>query len=205
MGSVSYISDPATPVPYRTLPIEATYSFGSRWYSWHVEDQRFVTTRPDVVSFTGDTLTENLTITGDVMAHIFASTTASDLDLVVKLIDIYPCFDKNDSLMSQYELPVAMEVFRGRFRKSFKNPEPLIPDKPEEFVIDLHQINHTFLSGHRLMIQIQSTWFPVIDRNPQKYVPNIFEAKEEDYIKATHTIYCNSQYASYIELPVMKE
>ena len=158
-----------------------------------------------MVNFTGDTLKENLTVTGEVMAHIFASTSASDLDLVVKLIDVYPCFDSNDRLMSQYELPVAMEVFRGRFRKSFKNPEPMIPDKPEEFVIDLHQINHTFLRGHRLMIQIQSTWFPIIDRNPQKYIPNIFEAKDEDFIKATHTIYCNSKYPSYLELPVMKE
>jgi putative CocE/NonD family hydrolase len=204
-GSVSYISDPSKPVPYRTLPIEATYSYGSRWDSWHVEDQRFVTTRPDVVSFKSDSLKESLTVTGDVMAHIYASTTASDLDLVVKLIDVYPLFDSDEILMSQYELPVAMEVFRGRFRKSFKNPEPLIPGKPEEISIDLHQINHTFLPGHRIMIQIQSTWFPIIDRNPQKYVPNIYEAKEEDFTTATHTIYCNSQYPSYIELPVMKE
>jgi len=107
--------------------------------------------------------------------------------------------------MSGYELPVAMEVFRGRFRKSFEKPEPLTPNKPEEFVIDLHQINHTFLKGHRLMIQIQSSWFPIIDRNPQKYIPNIFEARENDFTKATHTIYCNNQYATYIELPVMKE
>ena len=204
-GSVSYISDPAKPVPYRTLPIEATYGYGSRWYSWHVEDQRFVTTRPDVVSFLGDSLSENLTVTGEVMAHIFASTTASDLDLVVKLIDVYPAFDPGKILMSQYELPVAMEVFRGRFRKSFSKPEPFVPGRAEELVIDLHQINHTFLTGHRMMIQIQSTWFPIIDRNPQKYVPNIFEAKDEDFVKATHTIYCNSQYASYIELPVMKD
>ena len=204
-GSVNFISDPSKPVPYRTLPIEATYGYGSRWYSWHVEDQRFVTTRPDVVSFVGDTLNENFTVTGNITAHIFASTSASDMDLVVKLIDVYPDFDSTDRLMSGYELPVAMEVFRGRFRKSFSKPEPLIPDKPEEFVIDLHQINHTFLKGHRLMIQIQSTWFPVIDRNPQKYVPNIFEAKDNDFIKATHKIYCNSQYPSYIELPVMKE
>jgi uncharacterized protein len=204
-GSVSYTSDPARPVPYRSLPIEATYSYGSRWDSWHVEDQRFVTTRPDVVSFLSDSLKDNLTVTGEVMAHIFASTSGSDLDLVVKLIDVYPDFDTTDRLMSQYELPVAMEVFRGRFRKSFKNPEPLIPGKPEEFVIDLHQINHTFLRGHHLMIQIQSTWFPVIDRNPQKYIPNIFEAKDEDFIKATQTIYCNSQYSSFIDLPVMKE
>jgi hypothetical protein len=204
-GSVNYISDPSKPVPYRTLPIEATYSYGSRWDSWHVEDQRFVTTRPDVVSFVGDTLIENFTVTGNITAHIFASTSASDLDLVVKLIDVYPDFDSNDRLMSGYELPVAMEVFRGRFRKSFSNPEPLLADKPEEFIIDLHQINHTFLKGHRLMIQVQSTWFPIIDRNPQKYVPNIFEAKDNDFIKATHKIYCNSQYSSYIELPVMKD
>jgi hypothetical protein len=204
-GSVSYVSDPSKPVPYRSLPIEATSSYGSRWNLWHVEDQRFVTTRPDVVSFVGDTLKKNFTVTGKVTAHIYASTSATDLDIIVKLIDVYPDFDTNDRLMSQYELPVAMEVFRGRFRKSFINPEPLIPDKPEEFVIDLHQINHTFLRGHRLMIQLQSTWFPVIDRNPQKYVPNIFEAKDEDFTTATHTIYCNSQYSSYIELPVMKE
>ena len=204
-GSVSFVSDPMKPVPYRTLPIEATYSYGSRWGSWQVEDQRFVTTRPDVISFAGDSLKENFTVTGKIKAHIFASTTAGDLDLVVKLIDIYPDIDHNDRLMSQYELPVAMEVFRGRFRKSFIKPSPMIPGKPEEIVIDLHDINHTFLQGHRLMIQIQSTWFPIIDRNPQKYIPNIFEAKEEDFTKATHTIYCNSQFASYIELPVMNE
>jgi len=204
-GSVSYISDPAKPVPYRTLPIEATYGFGSRWYSWHVEDQRFVSTRPDVVSFIGDSLKENFTVTGNVTAHLFASTSASDADFVVKLIDVYPDFDGKNRLMSGYELPVAMEVFRGRFRKSFKTPEPLTPGKPEEFIIDLHQINHTFLRGHHLMIQVQSTWFPIIDRNPQKYIPNIFEAKENDFIKAIHTIYCNSQYSTYIDLPVMKE
>jgi putative CocE/NonD family hydrolase len=204
-GFVSYESDPSKPVPYRALPIEATYSYGSRWDSWHVEDQRFVTTRPDVVSFAGDTLKEDLTVTGQITAHIFASTSASDLDLIVKLIDVYPDFDSKERLMSGYELPVAMEVFRGRFRKSFKNPAPMIPGKPEEFVVDLHQINHTFLTGHRLMIQVQSTWFPIIDRNPQKYVLNIYEAKNSDFIKATHKIYCNSQYPSYIELPVMKE
>jgi putative CocE/NonD family hydrolase len=204
-GSVSFVSDPMKPVPYRTLPIEATYSFGSRWDSWQVEDQRFVTTRPDVVSFTGDSLKANFTVTGKIKAHIFASTTAGDLDLVVKLIDVYPDMDRSERLMSQYELPVAMEVFRGRFRKSFTNPSPFIPGKPEEIIIDLHDINHTFLQGHRLMIQIQSTWFPIIDRNPQKYVPNIFEARKEDFTKATHTIYCNSKYASYIELPVMDE
>lgn len=203
-GSVSYISDPSKPVPYRTQSIEATYGQGSRWYSWHVEDQRFVTSRPDVTSFTTDSLTEDLTVTGKITAHVFASTTGTDADFVVKLIDVYPAFDKKSLVMSGYELPVAMEVFRGRFRKSFERPEPFIPNKPEEIVIDLHQINHTFLKGHQLMVQIQSTWFPIIDRNPQRFVPNIFEAKESDFIKATHTIYCNKNAATYIELPIIK-
>lgn len=204
-GSVSYVSDPAKPVPYRTLPIEATYGPGSRWKPWQVEDQRFVYTRPDVASFTMEKLTTDLTVTGKITAHLFAGTTGTDADWIVKLIDVYPDFDTTSLSMSGYQLPVAMEVFRGRFRKSFSKPTPLTPGKPEEFIIDLHDINHTFKAGHRVMIQVQSTWFPVIDRNPQKFVPNIFEAKETDFIKATQTIYCNQQYATYIELPVMKE
>jgi putative CocE/NonD family hydrolase len=170
-----------------------------------VEDQRSVYTRPDVVSFTSDSLTEDMIVTGKITAHVFASTTGTDADWIVKLIDVYPSFDGKNLLMSQYQLPVAMEVFRGRFRKSFEKPEPLIPNKPEEFVIDLHAINHAFKKGHRLMIQIQSTWFPLIDRNPQKYVPNIFEAKESDFVKATHTIYFSAQYPTHIELPVMRQ
>jgi uncharacterized protein len=202
-GFVSYISDPAKPVPYRTQPIEATYGPGSRWRTWHVEDQRFVSTRPDVLSFTLDSLTEDLTVTGKIMAHLFASTSGTDADWIVKLIDVYPDIDTKSLVMSGYQLPVAMEIFRGRFRKSFSNPSPLVPNKPEEFIIDLHDINHTFKKGHRIMIQVQSTWFPVIDRNPQKYVPNIFEAKETDFIKAEHKIYFSSQYATYVELSVM--
>jgi hypothetical protein len=200
-GYTSYISDPSQPVPYRTLPIEATYGPGSRWRPWQVEDQRFVYTRPDVVSFTTDSLTSNLTVTGKIVAHLVASTSGTDADWVVKLIDVYPAFDSKSLSMSGYQLPVAMEVFRGRFRKSFSNPSPLRPNQPEEFVIDLHDINHTFLKGHRLMIQVQSSWFPVIDRNPQKFVPNIFEAKESDYTKAEQKVY----YSTYIELPVMKD
>ena len=204
-GFVSYTSDPAKPVPYRILPIEATYGPGSRWRPWHIEDQRFVYTRPDVISFTMDSLTDDLTVTGKIMAHLFASTSGTDADWIVKLIDVYPDFDEKSLTMSGYQLPVAMEVFRGRFRKSFTNPTPLVPNKPEEFVIDLHDINHTFQKGHRIMIQVQSTWFPVIDRNPQKYVPNIFEAKESDFIKAEHRIYFSAQYPTYVELPVMKK
>jgi uncharacterized protein len=204
-GFASYISDPAKPVPYRTQPIEATYGPGSRWRQWHVEDQRFVYSRPDVISFTMDVLTEDVMVTGKVMAHLFASTTGTDADWVVKLIDVYPDMDKKSLTMSGYQLPVAMEVFRGRFRKNFAAPTPLTPNKPEEFVIDLHDINHTFKKGHHLMIQVQSSWFPVIDRNPQKFVPNIFEAKETDFIKAEHRIYFSAQYPTYIELPVMKQ
>jgi uncharacterized protein len=196
----SYISDPAHPVPYRKLPIEQTYGPGSRWRPWQVEDQRFVYTRPDVIHFTSESLNENLTVTGSIIAHLFASTSGTDADWVVKLIDVYPNFDKNNLLMSQYQLPVAMEVFRGRFRKSFSNPSPLVPNKPEEFVINLHQINHVFKKGHKMMIQVQSSWFPLIDRNPQKYVPNIFLAKESDYQEAEQRVY----YSTYIELPVMK-
>jgi hypothetical protein len=201
--SVSYISDPSKPVPYRTQPIEATYGTGSRWRTWQVEDQRFVSSRPDVIIFASVSIQTKLTVTGDVKAHLFVSTTGTDADFVVKLIDVYPNFDSANLLMSGYQFPVAMEVFRGRFRKSFEKPEPFIPNEPAEIVIDLHQINHCFLKGHKMMIQIQSTWFPLIDRNPQKYVPSIFEANASDYIKATETIYCNKQLATYIELPVI--
>jgi uncharacterized protein len=203
-GTVKYISDPEKPVPYRMPPIEATYGNGSHWHTWHVEDQRFVYSRPDVISFKSDSLTDDLTVTGQITAHVFASTTGSDADWVVKLIDVYPNFDQKSFTMSGYMLPVAMEVFRGRFYKSFEKPQALVPGKPEEFVINLHQINHTFKKGHRMMIQIQSSWFPVIDRNPQKFVPNIFEAKESDYTKAEETIYFTSQYPTHIAIPVMK-
>ncbi len=201
-GSVSYISDPQKPVPYRALPIEATYGSGSRWRPWQVEDQRFVYTRPDVISFTTDTLTEDLIITGAVKAHIFASTTGTDADWIVKLIDVYPDWDSANFKLSGYQFPVTMEVFRGRFRKSFSKPEALVPGKPEEFIIGLHEVNHQFKKGHRLMIQVQSSWFPMIDRNPQKFIPNIFEAKESDFIKATQTLYFSPQFPTRIDLPV---
>ena len=202
-GFVSYTSDPAKPVPYRTLPVEATYGPESRWASWQVEDQRFVYSRPDVISFMMDSLKEDLTVTGKILAHLFASTSGTDADWVVKLVDVYPNFDAKNYSMSGYHFPVAMEVFRGRFRKSFSTPSPLIPNKPEEFVIDLHDINHTFKKGHRIMIQVQSSWFPLIDRNPQQYIPNIFEAKGSDFIKAEQRIYFSAQYPTYIALPVM--
>lgn len=203
-GSESYISDPAKPVPYRTLPIEATYGEGSRWRPWQIEDQRFVYTRPDVISFTTDSLKVDLVITGDVNAHLFASTTGTDADWIVKLIDVYPDWDSAGFKLSSYQLAVTMEVFRGKYRNSFSKPEALVPGKPEEFKIGLHQVNHMFRKGHKIMIQVQSSWFPMIDRNPQKFIPNIFEAKDSDFIKATQTIYFSPQYPTRIDLPVMQ-
>lgn len=202
-GKLTYVSDPEHPVPYRTLPIEQTYGRGSRWRTWQVEDQRFVSSRPDVACFLMDSLKEDLTVTGKVIAHLFASTSGTDADWIVKLIDVYPAFDGSNLVMSGYEFPVTMEVFRGRFRKSFEKPEPLIPGKPEEFVINLHEVNHVFKKGHRIMIQVQSSWFPMIDRNPQKFVSNIFEARQSDFISAAQTIYFNDRFATHIELPVM--
>ncbi len=203
-GAVSYVSDPAHPVPYRNQPVEYTYGRGSRWRYWQVEDQRFVDTRPDVLSFVADSASSDLTVTGDVKAHLFISTTGTDADFVVKLIDVYPDIDSHNLLMSGYQFPVTMEVFRGRFRNSFSAPEPFVPGKPAEIILDLHNINHVFLRGHKIMVQIQSSWFPLIDRNPQHFVPNIFTAKASDYIKATETIYCNRQLATCLELPVVE-
>lgn len=198
-----YISDPKKPVPYRPRPIEQTYGPGSRWYPWLTDDQRFVDGRPDVLSWESDPLTDSITITGNIIAHLFASTSGSDADWVVKLIDVYPDQYKQDAKMSGYELMIASEVFRGRYRTSFEKPEAIIPNKPLEYKIDLHQVNHTFLKGHRIMIQVQGSWFPIIDMNPQKFVPSIYKAKAEDYQKATQRIYRSATNATYIEFPQM--
>lgn len=200
----SYVSDPSKPVPYRTRPVEETYGPNSRWYTWLTEDQRFVDNRPDVLSWQTDTLTKDVTITGDVVAKLYASTTGSDADWIVKLIDIYPQDDKRELKMSGYELMIADDVFRGRFRHSLLKPEPITPGKVEEYTIDLHAADHVFKKGHRIMVQVQSTWFPIIDRNPQKYVPNIFEAKESDYQPATQKVYHSAIFASSVVLPVVQ-
>jgi hypothetical protein len=200
----SYISDPAHPVPYRTRPIEETYGPGSRWYTWLTEDQRFVQNRPDVLSWETELLTDDVTVTGNIFAKLFAATTGSDADWVVKLIDEYPEQYPKEPKMAGYEFMVANDVFRGRFRKSFVTPEAIIPNKTEEYTVDLHSLNHVFKKGHKIMVQVQSTWFPIIDRNPQKYVPNIFEATESDFQIATQKIYCGSAVASHIELSVMQ-
>jgi len=194
----SYVSDPAHPVPYRHRPIDMTYpdDHPGGWPTWLVEDQRFVDNRPDVLTWQTDELTEDLTLTGSVTAKLFASTTGSDSDWIVKLIDVYPEKYPDDWKLSGYELMIADEVFRGRFRKSFEKPEPITPDAITPFTIDLHTANHVFKKGHRIMVQVQSTWFPIIDRNPQKFVPNIFEAKESDYQKATQRVYRSREFPS---------
>jgi len=198
-----YVSDPANPVPYRPRPVEETYSEGSRWGTWLLEDQRFVDHRPDVLTWQTDVLTDDMTVAGDVVAHLFASTSGTDSDWVVKLIDVYPQNVPGDRKMSGYELMISNEVFRGRFRNSFEKPEPLVANQVTPFAIDIHTTDHVFLKGHRIMVQVQSTWFPIIDRNPQKYVPNIFKAEAADYQKATQHIHRSKQYASNVELPVV--
>jgi uncharacterized protein len=201
----SYISDPENPVPYRPRPIEETYSEGSRWYTWLVEDQRFVQQRPDTLSWETTPLTEDVTVAGDIVAHLFASTTGTDSDWVVKLIDVYPDDHAPSRKKRGYELMIADEVFRGRFRKSFEHPEPMVANQVTPITIDLHTNDHTFLKGHRIMVQVQSTWFPIIDRNPQKYVPNIFEAEPSDFIRTTQRIYRSKRYPSSVEIPVVTQ
>lgn len=200
--SDSYISDPNNPVNYRQRPIEDSYSDSSNWDSWLTEDQRFVNRRPDVLSYKSEALDSDVVVTGDVLAHVFASTTGTDADWVVKLIDVYPDYYKKEPGMSQYELMIASDIFRGRFRHSFSDPQPIKPGKIEEYKISLHQVNHVFKKGHRIMVEIQSTWFPVYDRNPQTFVPNIFLATEKDFIKATQNIFRDKRYPTCIELPI---
>ncbi|HVH61769.1 MAG TPA: CocE/NonD family hydrolase [Candidatus Sulfotelmatobacter sp.] len=201
----SYTSDPAHPVPYRHRPIDMTYpeDHPGSWYTWLVEDQRFVDSRPDVRTWQTDELQEDLTLAGQVTAKLFASTTGSDADWIVKLIDVYPEKYPEKWQLAGYELMIADEVFRGRFRNSFEKPEPISPGVVTPFQIDLHTANHVFKKGHRIMVQVQSTWFPVIDRNPQKFVPNIFEAKQSDYQKATEHIYRSKRYPSSVEISVL--
>jgi putative CocE/NonD family hydrolase len=199
----SYVSDPAHPVPYRPRPVEPTYDpRGSGWRTWLVGDQRFAHLRPDVLSWETEPLAEDVTVTGRLTARLFASTSGTDSDWVVKLIDVYPEDYPTEPTMGGYQLMIANDVFRGRFRKSFERPEPLVPGQAAEFVIDLHGVDHRFLKGHKIMVQVQSTWFPLIDRNPQSYVENIFLAKASDYRPATQRVYRSKAHPSRIVLPV---
>jgi uncharacterized protein len=199
-----YISDPARPVPYRKRPIEPTYyPGGSGWYTWLLEDQRFVHMRPDVLSWETDELKEDVVVSGDIVAHLFASTSGTDSDFIVKLIDVYPEDYPKDQKLGGYQLMIANEVMRGRFRRSFEKPEPIVPGSVNEYVIDLHTNDHRFLKGHKIMVQVQSTWFPLIDRNPQKFVENIYMAKDSDYQAVTQRVFRSKRFPSSVQLPVV--
>jgi putative CocE/NonD family hydrolase len=204
--AASYVSDPADPVPYRHRPIRSTYSRGSKWYTWLVEDQRFVTGRKDVATFTMPALDHDVTITGDVTADLFAATTGSDADWVVKLIDVYPDNAPEGDAPggAGYELMVADEIFRGRYLKSFEHPEALKPGAVNEFKWSLHGVDHTFLKGHRIMVEVQSSWFPLYDRNPQTFVANIMTAAKKAYKAETMTIFGSARYPSRLEFEVAK-
>jgi len=211
-----YVSDPANPVPYRQRPISPTYPAGD-WRTWEVADQRFVDHRPDVLSFVSAPLDHDLTITGPVSASLFASTSGTDSDFIVKLIDVFPDDAQKNSWeldegpkpgqyaqsLNGYQLPIAMEVRRGRYLKSFEHPAPLRSHEPTQWEIPLRDRDHVFLKGHRLMVQIQSTWFPLIDRNPQKFVPSIYQATAADFVSATQRVYCSPKMSSHIVLPVV--
>ena len=199
----SYISDPAHPVPYRHRPISPTYP-GPGWPTWEVEDQRFVDNRPDVATWQTAPLKDDLKIAGDLVAELFASTTGTDSDWVVKLIDVYPESYPEDPSLAGYELMVAGEILRGRFRDSFEHPAPIAANRVTPYRIDLHTNDHAFLKGHRIMVQVQSTWFPLYDRNPQKFVDNIFLAKDSDYQKAEQHVYRSKAYPSNVVLPIVK-
>jgi putative CocE/NonD family hydrolase len=197
-----YVSDPASPVPYRQRPIAPTFGQGSTWTRWLVDDQRFLKDRADVVSWQTAPLTNDVVVAGDIAAHLFASTTGSDADWVVKLIDVYPETFEPDPQLAGYQLMVANDVLRGRFRKSFERPEAITPNRVGEFVVDLHTQDYRFRKGHRIMVQVQSSWFPLIDRNPQTFVPNIFEAKDSDFHAQTHRIFRSRNAASYVQVSV---
>jgi putative CocE/NonD family hydrolase len=194
----AYVSDPASPVPYRPRPIQVR----SGWPIWLVEDQRFVDRRPDVLTLESETLTEDVTVSGKIIAHLFASTSGTDSDWIVKVIDVYPEKYEPDPTMSGYQLMIAGDVFRGRYLKSFEKPEPLTANTIYHYQIGFPANDHTFKKGHRIMVQVQSTWFPVIDRNPQTFVPNIFLAKESDFRPATQKVFRSGQHTSYLALPI---
>jgi len=200
-GSDAFISDPAYPVPYRHRPIERTYDpRGSGWGPWMTEDQRFVDGRPDVLVWQTGPLTEPFTISGNIMAHLEASTTGTDADWVVKLIDVYPDSIANRPWLGGYELMIAGEIMRGRYYRSWEFPSAIPANTPTSFTVDMHQQAYTFEPGHRIMVQLQSTWFPVFDRNPQTFVPNIFQASASDYKAQTHRIFRTPKLTSYVEV-----
>jgi putative CocE/NonD family hydrolase len=199
-GGDSYVSDPAKPVPH--LPRPVNFNDG-RWGDWLVQDQRSYDGRPDVLSYESPVLDQAVRVSGVPMADLFAKTTGTDGDFVVKVIDVFPTENATDPKMGGYQLAISLDIFRGRYRDSFANPSPIPAGKVQEYKFRLPAVNHVFQPGHRIMIQVQSTLFPLYDRNPQKYVPNIFYAKKSDYQKATVTIMRGGKTPSAVWLPVV--
>jgi putative CocE/NonD family hydrolase len=204
-GSDSYVSDPAKPVPYQPRPIRRIVGDAdglAGWRSWLTMDQRFVDGRPDVLTYVSPPLEEPLTLRGTILAHLQAATSGTDSDWVVKVIDVFPDDNPDDDRLGGYQFMVAGDILRGRYRESFSTPRPIAANRPLGYELRLPQVNHRFRRGHRLMVQIQSSWFPLYDRNPQHFVPSIMHAKPSDYRAATQTIYRSARYPSYLELPV---
>jgi putative CocE/NonD family hydrolase len=197
----TYVSDPAKPVPYLQRPVHMGDS--DRWKTWLVQDQRFVADRTDVLTYQTPVLTAPVRLAGAPIADLWAATTGTDEDWVVKLIDVYPDEVPDQVEMGGYQLAISMDIFRGRYRESFEHPAATPANTPREYRFALPTVDHTFLPGHRIMVQIQSTWFPLYDRNPQTYVNNIFFAKPTDYRKATQTIFRSQTRASSVHLPVV--
>ncbi len=196
-----YVSDPSKPVPYRPRPV--VNSDDAAWKRWLVDDQRFVDGRPDVLTYVSEPLTSPLQVSGAPEVNLYASTSGSDSDWVVKLIDVYPGIVPSEPTMGGYELSISLDIFRGRYRTSFEHPEAVTPNEPLLYRFGLPTVNHVFLPGHRLMVQIQSSLFPLYDRNPQTFVPNIFDAKPADYQKATQRVWHTPGKASFISMPVV--
>ncbi len=199
-----YVSDPAKPVPFRARPSQPIgYDNGLTWPEWLVDDQREASGRPDVAVFTSDVLSAPVKISGQPVANLVASTSGTDSDWVVKVIDVYPDEVAGDPEMGGYQLMISADIFRGRYRESLETPKAIAAGQPLLYRYALPTANHVFLPGHRMMVQVQSSWFPLYDRNPQTFVPNIFWAKPDDYKKATQRIYHDGAHASFIELPVV--
>jgi putative CocE/NonD family hydrolase len=203
-GFDEYVSDPAKPVPFRTRPIQPVgYDNGLTWSNWLVDDQREASGRPDVLTYVSEVLRAPVKISGQPMTNLIASTTGTDADWVVKLIDVYPDEVAGQPALGGYQLMVSADIFRGRYRDSFDRPQAIVPNRPVPYRFALPAANHVFLPGHRMMVQVQSSWFPLYDRNPQTFVPSIFRATAADYKKATQRIYRSPGQASFIELPVV--
>jgi putative CocE/NonD family hydrolase len=201
-----YVSDPAKPVPFRSRPIQPVgYGGEFTWAQWLVDDQREASGRTDVVAFTSDVLKEPVKISGQPVANLIASTSGTDSDWVVKVIDVYPDEVAGDARMGGYQLMISADIFRGRYRESLETPMAIAPDKPLLYRWTLPTANHVFLPGHRIMVQVQSSWFPLYDRNPQTFVPNIFWAKPRDYRKAVQRVFHSADAASFVELPVAEQ